>query len=67
MAELYEMAELIEDAAYVLNSGNMVAGSMKCGPCGGKCYGPPPSCGKPCKGGRNEGISLVSKVSSILE
>jgi len=43
-----ESYSMIEDVAY-LTDGSANSPGASCGPCGGKCYGPPPPCGKPCR------------------
>lgn len=67
------ISDTIENATYLF-SGELEAqgASTKCGPCGGKCYGPPgPACTggcRPCKGLEvNTERGLSKKVQDFLD
>lgn len=72
-SKILGISDIIENAPYLF-SGELEAqgASTKCGPCGGKCHGPPgPACTggcRPCKGIEgNLESDLYRKVTDLLD
>jgi len=67
------ISDIIENAPYLFSGKLEVQGAgASCGPCGGKCYGPPgPACTggcRPCKGLEgNTDNGLAKKVEDFLD